>query len=47
MRAACRLPETGDFRLGYVEFDEQASTSKAGYMVLQLRERGATWPIMA
>ena len=32
-----RLPETGDFRLGYVEFDEQASTSKAGYMVLQLR----------
>ena len=32
-----RLPETGNFRLGYIELDEQASVSKAGYMVLQLR----------
>lgn len=32
-----RLPETGSFRLGYIELDEQASTSKAGYLVLQIR----------
>lgn len=32
-----RLPETGNFRLGYIALDEQASGSKAGYMVLQLR----------
>lgn len=32
-----RLPETGNFRLGCIEFDEQATVAKAGYTVLQLR----------